>query len=65
MLYLLFFLLRDGRELSERIENAIPLRADQQQALLNRFAVAVRAIVKGSIVVALVQALWAAWSFGF
>jgi predicted PurR-regulated permease PerM len=55
MLYLLFFLLRDGRELSERIGNAIPLGADQRQALLDRFTVTVRAIVKGSIVVALVQ----------
>jgi predicted PurR-regulated permease PerM len=55
MLYLLFFLLRDGGELSERIGNAIPLRANQRQALMNRFTVAVRAIVKGSIVVALVQ----------
>jgi predicted PurR-regulated permease PerM len=55
-LYLLFFLLRDGPELSEEIGNAIPLRADQRQALLNRFT-AVRAIVKGSIVVALVQGL--------
>ena len=55
MLYLLFFLLRDGRELSERIGNAMPLRADQRQALLDRFTVAVRAIVKGSVAVALVQ----------
>jgi predicted PurR-regulated permease PerM len=55
MLYLLFFLLRDGRELSRRIGNAIPLRAEQKEALLERFTVAVRAIVKGSIVVALVQ----------
>lgn len=55
MLYLLFFMLRDGRELSERIEIAMPLRTDHRQALLDRFTVAVRAIVKGSIVVALVQ----------
>lgn len=55
MLYLLFFLLRDGRELSERIGNAVPLRAEQERALVDRFTVAVRAIVKGSIVVALVQ----------
>jgi predicted PurR-regulated permease PerM len=65
MLYLLFFFLRDGRELSERIGNAIPLRADQRQALRNRFTVAVRAIVKGSIVVALVQGALGGLMFWF
>ena len=55
LLYLLFFLLRDGRELSARIRNAIPLPADQKQAVFDRFTVAVQAIVKGSFVVALVQ----------
>jgi predicted PurR-regulated permease PerM len=64
MLYLLFFFLRDGRELSERIGNAIPLRTDQWQALLSRFTIAVRAIVKGSIVVALLQGALGGVAFG-
>jgi predicted PurR-regulated permease PerM len=55
MLYLLFFLLRDGGELSARIRNAMPLPSDQKQALFDRFTVAVQAIVKGTIVVALAQ----------
>jgi predicted PurR-regulated permease PerM len=55
MLYLLFFLLRDGRELSRQIRDAIPLRPEQRRVLFGRFTVAIRAIVKGSIVVALVQ----------
>src|SRR4029453_8788164 len=38
MLYLLFFLLRDGDELFRTIKNAIPLRAEQQRALFSRFA---------------------------
>jgi predicted PurR-regulated permease PerM len=63
MIYLLFFLLRDGAELSETIRNTTPLRANQREALLNRFSVAVRAIVKGSIVVALVQGLLGGFIF--
>jgi predicted PurR-regulated permease PerM len=55
MLYLLFFLLRDGRHLVARIDRAIPLHEEQRHQLFDRFAVAIRAIVKGSIVVALAQ----------
>jgi predicted PurR-regulated permease PerM len=55
MLYLLFFLLRDGRELSQRIGQALPLDGEPRQALFSRFALTINAIVKGSIVVALVQ----------
>jgi predicted PurR-regulated permease PerM len=38
-----------------RITDAIPLRAEQKRALFSKFTIAIRAIVKGSIVVALVQ----------
>jgi predicted PurR-regulated permease PerM len=55
MLYLLFFLLRDGDQLSRRIRDAIPLRAEHRHALFGRFTVVIRATVKGNIVVALLQ----------
>ncbi len=55
MLYLLFFLLRDGDGLIHRIRNAIPLRQEQQRALASRFAIVIRATVKGNLVVALIQ----------
>jgi predicted PurR-regulated permease PerM len=55
MLYLLFFLLRDGDELARRIRDAVPLDVAQQQALFRRFTIVIRATVKGSIVVAIVQ----------
>ncbi len=55
MLYLLFFLLRDGDGLTQRIRNAIPLRNEQQRALASRFTIAIRATVKGNRVVALIQ----------
>ncbi len=55
MIYLVFFLLRDGDELNRHIRAAIPLRPEQQSALLSKFAVVIRATVKGNIVVALLQ----------
>jgi predicted PurR-regulated permease PerM len=64
MLYLLFFLVRDGAELNRRIRDALPLAPALQDELADRFATVVRATVKGSVVVAIVQgvlggvALW-------
>jgi predicted PurR-regulated permease PerM len=55
VLYLLFFLLRDGDGLSRRIRDAIPLRVEQQRDLVNKFTTVIRATVKGNIVVAIVQ----------
>jgi predicted PurR-regulated permease PerM len=55
MLYLLYFLLRDGDALARRIRDAVPLPAAQQQALFQRVAAVIRATVKGSIVVGVVQ----------
>jgi predicted PurR-regulated permease PerM len=55
VLYLLFFLLRDGDVLSRRIKSAIPLRPEQQRGLFERFTTVIRATVKGNIVVALAQ----------
>jgi predicted PurR-regulated permease PerM len=57
MLYLLFFLLRDEAELFARIKRAIPLRAEQQQGLLLKFTVVIRATVKGDLLVALLQGI--------
>jgi predicted PurR-regulated permease PerM len=55
VLYLLFFLLRDGDDLTKRIRNAMPLHPEQQRDLLNRFTTVIRATVKGNVVVAMVQ----------
>jgi predicted PurR-regulated permease PerM len=55
MLYLLFFFLRDGDAISKRITDAIPLPADQQQALIKRSTTVIRAMVKGNLMVAAVQ----------
>lgn len=55
MLYLLFFLLRDGRILSRTIRKAIPLSAEHKRNLFGKFTTVIRATVKGNIVVAAVQ----------
>ncbi|MFY8104657.1 MAG: AI-2E family transporter [Ramlibacter sp.] len=55
MLYLLFFLLRDGRTLSHHIAQTLPLRPEHAQRLLAQFVTVVRATVKGNIVIAVVQ----------
>ena len=55
MLYLLFFLLRDGDKISEHIRDALPLLGEQQRNLSDKFTIVIRATVKGNIVVAIVQ----------
>ncbi|WP_363351882.1 AI-2E family transporter [Methylocystis echinoides] len=55
MLYLLFFLLRDEEALAYELRDAIPLRAEQKDALLRKFAVVIRATVKGDLLVAVLQ----------
>lgn len=55
MLYVLYFLFRDGERLSQSISRKIPLRPEHTHRLLTQFATVVRATVKGNVVVALVQ----------
>ncbi len=55
MLYLLFFFIRDGRQMVLTIKRAIPLSSKQKDRLMDKFARVVRATVKGNIVVALTQ----------
>ncbi|MEZ2744816.1 AI-2E family transporter [Halopseudomonas bauzanensis] len=55
MLYLLFFLLRDGRQVASRIRRAIPLGEGYKQHLLSKFTTVIKATVKGNIAVAVVQ----------
>lgn len=63
MLYLVFFLLRDGVPISRKIRKAIPLDDSHKRNLLGRFATVVRATVKGNIAVAAVQGLLGGLAF--
>jgi predicted PurR-regulated permease PerM len=65
MLYLLFFLLRDGEGLFRAIKDAVPLGAEQQRVIFGKFATVVRATVKGTIVVAILQGALGGLMFWF
>jgi predicted PurR-regulated permease PerM len=55
VLYLLFFLLRDGDGLTRRIRDSIPLDPKQQRDLFSKFTAVIRSTIKGTVVVAIVQ----------
>lgn len=55
MLYLTFFLLRDGRALTERIGQMIPLGEEKREILWEKFLVVIRATIKGSLIIAIIQ----------
>ncbi len=52
MLYLLFFLLKDGSPLAARIQRAIPLSNENKQLLFDKFTTVIKATVKGNFLVA-------------
>ena len=55
MIYLTFFLLRDGESLINLMVKALPLGDERERMLFSKFAGVTRATVKGNIVVAIVQ----------
>lgn len=67
MLYLLFFLLKDGPMLAWRIQRAIPLSAENKNSLFEKFTTVTRATVKGNFLVAAAQGAMgglAFWALG-
>ncbi len=65
MLYLVFFLLRDGGEIGRRIRRALPLDEAPKQHLIAKFTTVVRATVKGNIAVAAAQGFLGGMIFMF
>jgi predicted PurR-regulated permease PerM len=63
MLYLMFFLFRDGEAILQRIKSAIPMEAELLEDLLHTFTLVVRATVRGDILVALLQGSLAGLGF--
>jgi len=55
MLYLLFFVLRDGERMLEAIIRALPLGDERERALFAKFAEVSRATIKGTLVIGLMQ----------
>ena len=62
-LYVTYFLLRDGRRLGPVIADALPLERPVARRLIDRFLTIVRATIKGSIIVGLVQGALGAITF--
>ncbi|HMQ45867.1 MAG TPA: AI-2E family transporter [Saprospiraceae bacterium] len=55
MLYMLYFFLRDGREIMVAITNAVPLGTEREHRLIARFNSVVTATLRGTVIVALIQ----------
>ena len=65
MLYLLFFLLRDGPALARHVKEAIPLDPVHKRLLFAKFSTVIRATVKGNILVAVAQGALGGLAFWF
>jgi predicted PurR-regulated permease PerM len=63
MTYLLFFLFRDGAELAKAVRSASPLSDRHTDLVLERFTAVVKATVRGSIIVAVIQGVVAGTMF--
>ncbi|MAT49733.1 MAG: AI-2E family transporter [Porticoccaceae bacterium] len=55
MLYLMFFLLRDGSALVDKLTHALPFGDERERLMFSKFAEVTRATIKGNLVVAMVQ----------
>lgn len=55
MLYITFFMLRDGNKLLDLMMRALPLEDSRERMLFTLFAEVTRATIKGNIVIAVVQ----------
>lgn len=55
MLYLLFFLFRDGEKLISAIRRALPLNDDYSRQFLEKFTSVINATVRGNVIIAIIQ----------
>lgn len=55
MLYVLFFLFRDGPSIGRAIRSSMPLSEEHTRQLTAKFAAVVRATVKGNVIIAALQ----------
>ncbi|CAN5344417.1 AI-2E family transporter [soil metagenome] len=65
MLYLLYFLLRDGAALSRKIRDVIPLDPAHKRDLFSKFTTVIRATVKGNVIIAITQGVLGGLIFMF
>ena len=55
MLYIAFFMIRDGEKIKELLVEALPLGDERERLLFKKFSEVTRAAIKGNLVVAIVQ----------
>ncbi|VUD41310.1 hypothetical protein TDB9533_00462 [Thalassocella blandensis] len=55
MLYMAFFMIRDGKKLTKTLVKCLPLRDDREYLLFSKIAEVIRATVKGNLIVAIIQ----------
>ncbi len=63
MLMLLFFLVRDGHDMTTALTRLLPMDESHQQRLFERLAAVTRAVVYGTVVTAIVQGLLVGLAF--
>ncbi len=63
MLYAMFFFLKDGKQVMERILYYVPLGNDEEDMLVERFVSVTRATLKGTLVIGIVQGALAGAAF--
>lgn len=57
MLFLLFFFIRDGRAIAKRGASLVPLEPGRREELADMLAAVTRAVVRGTVLTALIQGL--------
>ena len=57
MLFILFFIIRDGRAIARLGSTLVPLPAERREALADRLATVTRAVVRGTVLTSMVQGL--------
>ena len=65
MLYAMFFFLRDGKSILQRIFYYIPLSHEDEMRMLERFVSVTRATIKGTLLVSIIQGALAGIGFYF
>ncbi len=55
MLYLVFFFIRDGHRILDKVVHVLPLGDVRERRMLNKFSEVSRAMLKGTVVVGIVQ----------
>jgi predicted PurR-regulated permease PerM len=65
MFYAIFFFLRDGRKIMERILYYIPMQDDERDAMVERFMSITKATVRGTLLIGLIQGTLGGIAFYF